>query len=61
MATSSKMINGKGDIEGYVAVVKPGTILFEIGGVDRELSKEALRLASHKLSVKTKFVERKEM
>ena len=58
---NSKMINGKGDIEGYVAVVKPGTILFEIGGVNRELSKEALRLAAHKLSIRTKFVERKEM
>jgi len=59
--TNSKMINGKGDIEGYVAVVKPGTILFEIGGVDRDIAKEALRLASHKLSLKTKFVERKQM
>ena len=56
---NSKMINGKGDIEGYVAVVKPGTIMFEIGGVDEKVAKEALRLASQKLSVKTKFVERK--
>lgn len=56
--TNSKMIAGKGDIEGYVAVVRPGTILFEIGGVDRDTAKEALRLASHKLSVKTKFVSK---
>lgn len=56
---NSKMINGKGDIEGYVAVVKPGTIMFEIGGVEERVAKEALRLAAQKLSVKTKFVERK--
>lgn len=56
---NSKMINGKGDIEGYVAVVKPGTVMFEIGGVEEKIAKEALRLAAQKLSVKTKFVERK--
>ena len=58
---NSKMINGKGDIEGYVSVVKPGNILFELGGVDKEVAKKALRLASHKLSVKTKFIEKSEM
>lgn len=58
---NSKMINGKGDVEGYVAVVKPGNVLFEIGGVDRDTAKEALRLASNKLSIDTKFVERKRM
>lgn len=58
---NSKMINGKGDIEGYVAVVKPGTVLFEIGGVDKEMAREAMRLAAHKLSIKTKFVERNEI
>jgi len=58
---NSKMINGKGDVEGYVSVVKPGNILFEIGGVERKIAKEALRLAAHKLSIKTKFVERNEM
>ena len=57
--TNSKMINGKGDVEGYVAVVKPGTILFEMGGVTEQEAKEALRLASHKLSVKTKFVTKR--
>lgn len=54
---NTKMIAGKGDIEGYVAVVVPGTIMFELGGVELTTAKEALRLASHKLSIKTKFVE----
>ncbi|KKR05648.1 MAG: 50S ribosomal protein L16 [candidate division WS6 bacterium GW2011_GWF2_39_15] len=51
-----KMIGGKGDLEGYVAVVVPGTILFEMSGVDEVTAREALRLAAHKLSVLTKFV-----
>ncbi len=59
--TNSKMVAGKGEVEGYVAVVRPGTMLFEVGGVDREIAKEAMRLASHKLSVKTKFVAKKEI
>jgi len=50
------MGSGKGSIEGYVTVVKPGRILFEIDGVTEELAREALRLASHKLPIKTKFV-----
>jgi large subunit ribosomal protein L16 len=53
-----RMGKGKGAPEGWVAVVRPGKILYEIEGVSRDLAKEALRLASHKLSVKTKFVER---
>ena len=57
-STNSKMIGGKGAVEGYVAVVQPGNILFEMGGVDESIAREALRLASHKLSVKTKFVEK---
>jgi large subunit ribosomal protein L16 len=57
---NSKMIGGKGDVVGYVAVVKPGTVIFEISGVDEDVAKEAFRLASHKLSVDTKFVERRE-
>lgn len=57
---NSKMIAGKGDIEGYVAIVKPGTMLFELGGVDEEMAREAFRLAGHKLSVKTKFVRRED-
>ena len=53
-----RMGGGKGTPEGYVAVVKRGTIMFEIGGVSEAVAREALRLASHKLSVKTKFVMR---
>jgi len=53
-----RMGKGKGAPEGWVAVVRPGKILYEIEGVPRDLAKEALRLAAHKLSVKTKFVDR---
>jgi len=53
-----RMGKGKGAPEGWVAVIKPGRILYEMEGVPRELAKEALRLASHKLGVKTRFVER---
>jgi large subunit ribosomal protein L16 len=53
-----RMGKGKGAPEGWVAVIRPGRILYEMGGVPKDLAKEALRLASHKLSVKTKFVER---
>ena len=53
-----RMGKGKGAPEGWVAVIRPGRILYEMAGVPRDLAKEALRLASHKLSVKTKFVER---
>ena len=59
--TKSKMIGGKGDIVGYVAVVRPGTILFEMGGVSESEAREALRLAAHELSVKTKFVTKKDI
>lgn len=58
--TNSKMTSGKGDIEGYVAVVRPGNILFEMSGVTETQAREALRLAAQKLSVKTKFVKRSE-
>ncbi|MBI3103370.1 50S ribosomal protein L16 [Candidatus Daviesbacteria bacterium] len=54
----SRMGSGKGDVEGYVAVVKPGTLIFEMGAVTRDVAEEALRLASHKLPVETKFVEK---
>lgn len=57
--TNSKMEGGKGAVEGYVAVVTPGTVLVEIGGVNEEIAREALRLAGHKFSVKTKFVSRR--
>ncbi len=53
-----RMGKGKGAPEGWEAVIKPGRMLYEMEGVSRELAKEALRLASHKLPVKTRFVER---
>lgn len=51
-----KMGGGKGDTEHYVAVVKPGRILFELGGVNETLAEEAFRLAGHKLSIAVKFL-----
>jgi large subunit ribosomal protein L16 len=54
----SRMGTGKGPPIGHVAVVKPGRILFEIEGVSQQMAKEALRLASHKLPVRTRFVQR---
>ncbi len=54
------MGKGKGAVDHFVAVVKPGTVLFEMDGVKKEIAKEAMRLASHKLSVKTRFVEKDE-
>jgi large subunit ribosomal protein L16 len=53
-----RMGKGKGAPEGWEAIVRPGRILYEMEGVPRNVAKEALRLAAHKLSVKTKFVER---
>lgn len=55
-----RMGSGKGSPEGWVAVVHPGRVMFEIAGVSEEVAKEALRLASHKLSVKCKFVRKGE-
>ncbi|GMR24756.1 MAG: 50S ribosomal protein L16 [Ignavibacteria bacterium] len=54
----TRMGKGKGAPEFWVAVVKPGRILFEVSGVSIELAKDALKLASHKLPIKTKFVTR---
>lgn len=54
-----KMGSGKGAIEQYVALVKPGFILFEIGGVNEEVAKSALQKAAAKLSVRTEFVKKK--
>jgi len=54
----TRMGSGKGSPEGWVAVVKPGRVLFELSGVDEGLAREAMRLAGHKLPVKTKFVSR---
>ena len=53
-----RMGGGKGSPEGYVAVVKRGTIMFEIGGVNDEVAYEALRLASHKLPIPTKVIKK---
>jgi large subunit ribosomal protein L16 len=54
----TRMGSGKGNPEKWVAVVKPGRIMFEIAGVPEDVAKEALRLAQHKLPIKTKFVTR---
>ena len=56
--TETRMGKGKGSPEGHVAVVKPGHILFEIEGVSQDVAKEAMRLAGHKLPVRTRFVAR---
>jgi large subunit ribosomal protein L16 len=54
----TRMGSGKGSPEGWVAVVKPGRVMFELSGVPEPLAREAMRLAGHKLPVKTKFVMR---
>ena len=56
----TRMGSGKGAVDHWVAVVKPGRIIFEIGGVSEEIAKEAVRLASHKLPIKTRFIVRGE-
>ena len=57
----TRMGSGKGTLEYWVAVVKPGRVMFEIAGVSEEIAKEALRLASHKLPVKCKIVSRADL
>ncbi len=54
----TRMGKGKGNPEGWVAVVKPGRIMFELEGVSREVAEQAIRLASHKLPLKVRFVDR---
>jgi large subunit ribosomal protein L16 len=54
----TRMGSGKGIPEFWVAVVKPGRILFELGGISKQLAQEAMKLAEHKLPIKTKFVTR---
>jgi large subunit ribosomal protein L16 len=54
----TRMGSGKGSPEFWVAVIKPGRVLFELGGVNRAAAAEALKLAAHKLAIKTKFVAR---
>ncbi|MDA0162646.1 MULTISPECIES: 50S ribosomal protein L16 [Solirubrobacter] len=56
----TRMGSGKGNPEGWVAVVKPGRVMFELSGVPEDLAREAMRLAGHKLPVKTKFVLRED-
>ncbi|MBR2461337.1 MAG: 50S ribosomal protein L16 [Clostridia bacterium] len=57
----TRMGSGKGSPEYWVAVVKPGRILFEMSGTSEEVAREAMRLASHKLPIKTKFIKRTEV
>lgn len=57
----TRMGKGKGSVDHWVAVVKPGRVLFEITGVSEEAAREAMRLASHKLPVKTQFVSRQDL
>ncbi|KKQ94606.1 MAG: 50S ribosomal protein L16 [candidate division CPR2 bacterium GW2011_GWC1_39_9] len=56
-----RMGGGKGAVDHYVAVIRPGRVLFEMDGVSKEVAKEALRLASHKLPIKTKFISKDEV
>ncbi len=56
----TRMGKGKGSPEGWVAVIRPGRVLYEMAGVPEEVAKEALRLASHKLPIRTKFISREE-
>jgi len=57
----SRMGSGKGSVEYWVAVVKPGRVMFEMSGIDESVAKEAMRLAAHKLPIKTKFVKKSDM
>ena len=56
----TRMGSGKGSPEYWVAVVKPGRVLFEMDGVSKEVAREAMRLAGHKLPIKTKFVTKED-
>ena len=60
-AAETRMGKGKGNPESWVAVVKPGRVMFELEGVDEEVARDAMRLAGHKLPVKTRFVQREEL
>ncbi len=57
-AAETRMGSGKGNVEYWAAVVKPGRVIFEIAGVPEDVAKEAMRLASHKLPIKTQFIKR---
>jgi large subunit ribosomal protein L16 len=56
----TRMGSGKGGVEGWVAVVKPGRVMFELSGVNEDLAREAMRLAGHKLPIRCRFVQREE-
>ncbi len=55
-----RMGSGKGNVEAWITPVEPGRVMFEVGGVDEEIAREALRLAAHKLPVTTKIIKREE-
>jgi len=57
----TRMGSGKGNVDHWVAVIKPGRVLFEMGGVDEEVARQALRLASHKLPIRTQFIAKHEL
>lgn len=57
----TRMGKGKGNVEGWVALVKPGTVIFEMAGVSQELAAEAMALANAKLPINTKFIQRREL
>lgn len=59
-AAETRMGSGKGNVDHWVAVVKPGRILFEMAGVSEEQAREALRLAAHKMPMRTQFIMRRE-
>jgi large subunit ribosomal protein L16 len=59
-ALGVRMGSGKGDVKGYVCVVKPGKMIFELAGVPEEIAREALRRAAHKLPIKTKIMAKEE-
>ena len=58
-AAETRMGSGKGHVDHWVAVVKPGRVLFEIGGVSEDVARDAMRLASHKLPIRTQFVAKR--
>lgn len=60
-AAETRMGGGKGAVDHWVAVVKPGRVIFEIAGVQEDAAREAMRLASHKLPIKTRFISREEL
>ena len=59
-AAETRMGSGKGNVDHYVAAVRPGRVMFELAGVSEDVAREALRLASHKLPMRTQFIEREE-